>query len=345
MKPERAAELLRESEPVAFDEARSQAVERRVLEQLRTSSVVATKSAAKRGRLVPLATAVALAAALLLVLRGAWQHSAPQLALTDGSRAVAVSPDARVVPELVAENRVELRQTAGSVEYDVTPRPERLFVVHVGSARVEVLGTAFRIDRSEHSVHVAVTRGRVRVVHDSSSAELAAGEEVTLATPQPPRPPQPPAQPPAAAGAVPVEQVPAAGAASSQPATSGQSAGLGATPSAAELFLRADEARSAGDTAGALRYLRELLRAHPKDGRASLARFTIGRLESARGNSAAAAEAFEGCGAALNGEALAEAALARAAAGQPERARALALRYRAQFPSGPRSAALEKLAQ
>ncbi len=355
MTPERAALLLRESEPVAFEEQRLQAVERHVLDELRSARTVsrapaATPSAAWSRPLTGAVAGLALAAAiLLLVLRSGSHDQQLQLSLKDGSQVISLSAGAHVLPELVADNRVELRQTAGSLAYDVTPRPGRMFVVRVADARVEVLGTAFRIDLSQQAIHVAVTRGRVRVVRGNSSAELAAGEEVTLASPAPAgeaeRGPQAESRPtPSADAPVPSPVASSEDGPSKAPASPSAHFAVGA-PAAAELFLRADQARQAGDSASALRHLRELLRTHPKDGRATLARFTIGRLESARGNALAAAEAFESCGSALSGEAIAEAALARAAAGQADRAKALAARYLLQFPNGPRAGALQKLAR
>jgi TolA-binding protein len=336
MKPERAAQLLAESEPEALSDARAQAIERRVLAELRPDapSSAHTSRFGLRALAVTLAS-LALAALVLLVFRGGSAEQLP-LSLTDGSQVTPLGSGARVVPELIAENRVELRQAAGSVAYQVTARPSRVFVVRAGDARVEVLGTAFRIDLSERAVHVAVTRGLVRVAHGNSIAQLAAGEEVTLARASN----QVSSAPSAAASADPSIEPDEAQHGAAAPAASMKD---GSAPSAAELFLRADQARVAGDSAGALRHLRELLRTHPKDGRATLARFTIGRLESSRGNARIAAEAFESCGSALGGEALAEAALARSAAGQTDRARVLATRYLKQFPSGPRAGALVDL--
>ena len=90
----------------------------------------------------------------------------------------------------------------------------------------------------------------------------------------------------------------------------------------------------AGDSEGALQALRSLIATYPTDARATLALFTIGKVERQRGRHAAAARAFEQCGAALNGDAFAEAAASWQAAGNGGRARAAAQRYLQMFPKG-----------
>ena len=351
MTPERAARLLRESDASAFAEHRSLVVERRVLEALRDAAESSRAPRFRAGWSKPVAAAAAglalVTALLVFVFRTSPLAQELHLELQDGSRVTSLRAGARVLPELVAANRVELRQVAGSLAYDVTPRAGRLFVVRVADARVEVLGTAFEIELSQHAVHVAVSRGRVRVVRGSSSAELAAGEAMTLAIAAPSaNVAEGPERAPATASADALIGKPATSVLEpSQPRPGAHSTSAAGPPSPAELFLRADRARESGDSAAALRHLRELLRTHPRDGRATLARFTIGRLELARGNPRAAAESFESCGSALGGEGIAEAALARAAAGQTDRARALVERYLLLFPDGPRAGALEKLAR
>jgi TolA-binding protein len=352
MRPEQAAELLRDLGGEDLSEQRARRVQARVLGELRRRrdgvSLNAERSLSLR--LVGAVAAVALLAALLLWI-GPWRASNGNelVTLTDGSSVRALSSGARVVPELVSHERVVLRQAAGSAAYEVTPRPERTFVVQVDGARIEVLGTAFRVERASQSIRVSVKRGLVRVTYGESSASLTAGEEVTLVTSPAPAsnavrsevaPPEPPA---------PVAEAPtqAAVEAAVQPADSAAPPRVPARPEpdAKELFRRADRARSNGDTVAALAHLQELVRLHPSDGRAPMAYFTIGRLEASRGNFTAAALAFEACGSGLNGEAIAEAALARRAAGQHAAARALAERYLESRPNGPRAPALTPLAR
>ncbi len=106
---------------------------------------------------------------------------------------------------------------------------------------------------------------------------------------------------------------------------------------------RADAARASGDLEGALTALRQLLRDHPQDGRATLALFTIGKVERQRGNHANAGRAFDQCGAALKGDAFAEAAMSWQAAGQSSRAAASARRYLATYPRGVHADTMRKL--
>lgn len=340
MQPREAGERAKTEVAPPWDELRAARVQRRVLDAMRAPAPARARS---RWRLLTLVAATLSLVSLVIafvVLRPGPEPTA-RLELADGSFAV-LEPSARVVPELVSDTRVELRQLEGNASYDVTPKPTRLFVVHVDDARVEVLGTAFRVEKEAASIRVIVSRGRVRVTRGARVVELAAGEQVTLA---------PETQPTAEAAALPApEPVPNEPAATSAATASAASPSEPPAPSqvassehASELFRRADVARAAGNHAEAVRLLRELVQSHPRDGRATLANFTIGRIESQRGNAAAAAAAFEACGAAMSGEALAEAALARAAAGQTSQAKALAAQYRKLFPEGPRNAQMEKL--
>jgi TolA-binding protein len=252
----------------------------------------------------------------------------------DGS---SVLPDAhtRVVPELVAADKIQVRQSGGSATYEVTPHPHRSFVVRVKEVRVEVIGTAFRIDDLEAAVRVTVQRGRVRVTRGARTVILGAGESLLLRDRD-----DEVAVHAASSGASPLasDSIPLldlTDAAATEPTET----------SAAELFRSADDARAAGNSVEALRLLKLLVQQHPLDRRVTLARFTMGRIEAQRDNFAEAARAFESCGNALSGEALAEAALARAAAGQASEAKAHAKHYREQFPGGPRYRELAKLAE
>jgi TolA-binding protein len=335
MRPTEAGDLVRDRVAPPWHDVRAAAVQRRVLEALRKPVP------ARSTKWAWLVAALALAACATFFALRFMSHAEIRLELSDGSVAL-LDPAARVVAEVVTPERIELRQTAGAASYDVTHDPARTFVVQVDPARVEVLGTAFRIERLAQSIHVSVSRGRVKVVHGERVVLLGAGEEITLSTTLPPAIA---AAPEPSASAVPAAPPSAVPSASATPVTPSAPSSEPAQPSAAELFRRADDARAAGDQAGAIRHLRELIALHPKDGRAMMATFTIGRIEAQRGDHAAAAAAFEACGSGFAGEALAEAALARSAAGQTAKARALAQRYLELFPNGPRAKALAALAQ
>jgi transmembrane sensor len=296
---------------------------------------------------VGLAAAATLAAALALFVWEPWSHSGT-LDFVDGSQAVAAA-DAELVPLLVSDTRIELRQARGSVAYQVTSRPERLFVVRAGAVTVEVLGTAFVVNRHDGRVEVRVKRGRVRVSRGDHAVVLVDGEQVVLDDTLVPPPVD------AVASAVQDEEPALAVSAlapvreaerpdASAPAPGAPSATASTVPSAAELFRAADDARASGDSQRAITLLQQLIREHPGDARVTMATFTIGRLYMQRGQAARAAQSFESCGMALGGEALAEAALARSAAGQGGQARTLARRYLDRFPEGARAKEMRRLA-
>jgi TolA-binding protein len=364
MQPNEAAELARKAIAPPWDELRAARVQKRVLAELKVEPAPqspAVESARRRTRLYAFGLALAAAAALLLFVL--LRSGATTLELADGSVAT-LDDGARVVPELVSDDRVELRQVSGSASYDVVPRPSRTFVVLVGDVRVEVLGTSFRVERLEatgdDAIRVAVTRGRVKVTRGARTAVLTAGEELTWKGAPPVEPPTTaavgvaPAPAPEATPRAPIATptdpptdppvevpIPASSSAASARASA---APKPEPPTAAELFREADDARASGNDAVALKLLQSLLELHPKDSRVTMARFTIGRIEARRGNLQAAARAFESCGSGLSGEALAEAALLRAGAGESAAAAELARRYLELYPLGARAKEMARLA-
>jgi transmembrane sensor len=119
-------------------------------------------------------------------------------------------------------------------------------------------------------------------------------------------------------------------------------------PSANTLLARADAERRSGDLAAAAATLRELLGRYPGDRRAALAWFTLGKVERARGRAADAAKAFQtGFSLAPDGsvaeDALAEEAVAWAAANNPAAARAAAQLYSRRFPQGTHSGRMQRI--
>ncbi|MEO0323168.1 MAG: FecR family protein [Myxococcota bacterium] len=146
------------------------------------------------------ATAVALTAALVAVFVTTRPASAPAVAttvpteapapfavgadgvirFTDGSTATPASADALLRVERHAERSVEVGLLAGAARFEVTPGRDRRFTVQAGAARVEVLGTAFEVERGEGEVRVAVTRGVVRVAWDGGHHTLRRGEAGTF---------------------------------------------------------------------------------------------------------------------------------------------------------------------
>jgi TolA-binding protein len=355
MQPSEAGELARKAVAPPWDELRAARVQKRVLAELKVEpapehQVPAVEGARRRSRLYAWGLALAAAAALFVFVL--LRSGATTLELADGSVAT-LDDGARVVPELVSDDRVELRQVSGSASYDVVPRPSRTFVVLVDDVRVEVLGTSFRVERLEDAgddaVRVAVTRGRVRVTRGARTAVLTAGEELTWKG-EPPSAPTPETTaaalvtPPSAPGATTGEPVTVPSTPTSAASARPSAAPKPEPPTAAELFRQADDARASGNDAVALKLLQSLLELHPKDSRVTMARFTMGRIEARRGNVQAAARAFEACGAGLSGEALAEAALLRAGAGESAAATELARRYLELYPLGARAKEMARLA-
>ncbi|MET0388006.1 MAG: FecR domain-containing protein [Polyangiales bacterium] len=94
----------------------------------------------------------------------------------DGSQIELLDANARIVVDEVTRQRMSVQLLDGRVHVEVARRPERRFRVRAGDVVVEVLGTAFDLERAGPRTRVAVTRGRVAVHWPNGSTELAAGE-------------------------------------------------------------------------------------------------------------------------------------------------------------------------
>jgi transmembrane sensor len=136
--------------------------------------------------------AVAALAAVLVLWRGSslWrdgEQPALAAALTEASgspvRAWSAGDEARVVrlsdaseirltrgtrvePVLSTATRFELLLGEGEAEFSVTPGGPRRWVIEAGLAKVEVVGTVFRVTRRADGLRVAVSRGIVLVKGD-----------------------------------------------------------------------------------------------------------------------------------------------------------------------------------
>lgn len=254
------------------------------------------------------------------------EPSGSVLSLEDGSR-LSIQPNADVHVELQRPDEVRLVQRAGVVNYDVRPDPGRRFEVRASSVRVVVKGTAFQVRVDPESVSVRVDRGRVVVEDASGGAELGAGEELKRAVLAPPRE---------------VTSVDSAETPSAPAVAPRASADM--VPTVEELLDRADRARGAGRLDEAAAALQSILALHPRDKRAGTVLFTLGRVERARGNHAAAAADFRACAQGpLAEDALAEEASSWMAAGQSGQARVAAQRYLDRFPDGPHVARMKRI--
>lgn len=100
--------------------------------------------------------------------------------LTDGSTLLLASGSAVDVDYRRGERRVNLHQ--GQVHFAVAKDPGRPFVVAAGPVRVQAVGTAFNLRRTDTALEVTVTEGKVQVSHADRAdpVYLIAGEGATI---------------------------------------------------------------------------------------------------------------------------------------------------------------------
>ena len=279
-------------------------------------------------------------------------------ALPDGSRVSLLSGGSRV--EVLEQTAVLVRTQlgAGSARFDVRHDPSRLFEVESGDVKVRVLGTAFSMVREGSLTRVAVERGSVRVQWTGGEAFLSAGQVGLY-------------PPPSAADAHDATKAPAeplsdlAGTLAEEASSWRRLAKRGAYADAykalgpvasksvrdepTDLMLAADVARLSRHPGEATRYLSRVSDGFPRDKRAALAAFTLGRvLLEDLGQPGRAADAFRRAQQLAPRGPLASDALAREVdaaqrAGQADRARQLAARYVELYPEGPQAQRLRKL--
>jgi transmembrane sensor len=286
---------------------------------------------------------------------------------------VTVGPGARLDVLEQSADGVTLALRRGLAQFDIQPGGVRRWKVESAGIAVEVVGTQFSVERSQSTVRVEVQRGRVLVrgaeVPDRVQS-LEAGRVLAVETgreqPVAPVPPTEPAQP--AAEPVPRAPEPEPPPAGASPSALFDSApswrkaaseqdwqrawdalgpdGLARqtrqTDSVEDLFTLADVARRSGHPAAAIGPLEEIVTRHPKDPRASVASFTLGRVQlDALGNPGQAVLAFQRALALELPQTLAEDAEARlvealARSGRTDAARAAAEQYRRHHPDGAR---------
>jgi transmembrane sensor len=331
--------------------------------------------AARRRRAV--VRGVASVSALVAVAAGLWIYSpksvdlrqpAPALASAASEREFAL-PDGSRVSLLGAGSRVEvLEQTgalvrtelgAGAARFDVRHDPSRVFEVESGGVKVRVLGTAFSLVREGSFTRVSVERGAVRVQWAGGEAFLSAGQAGLY----PPAANAIDGDSGKAAASEPLADL--AGSVAEEGSSWRKLAKRGAyndaykalAPTASksvrdepsDLMLAADVARLSRHPGEATRFLSRVEAGFPRDKRAPLAAFTLGRvLLEDLGQPGRAADAFRRAQQLAPRGPLASDALAREAdaaqrAGQADRARQLAARYLEQYPSGPQAQRLRKL--
>jgi hypothetical protein len=231
-----------------------------------------------RRRLLSLSLGVALAgttaaAVVLLATRGAppprnWtSQSAPmRLALDDGSR-LELRPGSDISLLRQHKDEVALQLVRGAARFEVRHDPARRFQVVAAAVDVVVTGTAFTVELEggQGAARVSVERGAVEVLARGDGhllAHLRAGET------WPPRPvplAEPPAEPQTAAPVAPPVAAPAVG---RRPLPA----------DARQLLEQANAARRSGDVAQAAALFEALGARYPRDARAALASFELGRL-------------------------------------------------------------------
>jgi len=324
-----------------------------------------------------IARGVAAVSAALSVAAGVWLWSpqtpsfsgnAPALASAGtpaGERDFAL-PDGSHVNLLNVGSRVEVleqtaalvrsRLAAGSARFDVRHDPSRIFEVESGDVKVRVLGTAFSMVREGELTRVSVERGAVRVQWTGGEAFLSAGQAGLY-------PPPRSVADESRASAEPLSDL--AGNVAEEASSWRKLAKRGNYNDAykalaptvsksvrdepSDLMLAADVARLSRHPGEATRFLSRVSDGFPRDKRAPLAAFTLGRvLLEDLGQPGRAADAFRRAQQLAPKGPLASDALAREVdaaqrAGQADRARQLAARYVELYPAGPQAARLRKL--
>ena len=223
------------------------------------------------------------------------EHAPLTVALADGST-MRLDSSSRVEVAGSAERGVHLSLKRGRIECKVTHRRAPSFVVTADGVEVRVVGTRFSVESVREGdasrVEVRVDEGAVEVRSSGRPGEVQRVEagrtwsQVTRTDPvaKAPAEPEPEPAPVAPSAEVAPPSAPAPDEPSAKPATE----------TARTLLEEANEYRRAGRVADAARAYETLLARHPKDGRAGLAAFELGRLRMDRlGDFAGAIQALE----------------------------------------------------
>ena len=301
------------------------------------------------------------------------------IAMADGSR-VTLAPEARLEVLANEGDKFVTAVRRGKVGFDVRPGGPRKWIIETDLATVEVVGTAFAVERSAVELSVTVERGVVLVRGErvpGRVVRLTAGQHVEVAAaiataPPPPAPtidrvpPVTPAidraPPPAPAidrGPPPapvIDRVPTAPAldrtppiVAPPPVPPTPVAPPPVAPPPVDIIARADALVAAGQHARAADALEAYLADARGDATAGLAAFLLGRLaQDQLAQPQRAAEAFArvraiGSPRAIQEEALVRQARALARAGRAADARAAARGYLDQYPGGARAAEMTAL--
>jgi transmembrane sensor len=281
--------------------------------------------------------------------------------LRDGSRLeLAAQTRLRVLRDQPAAVEVELAD--GRASFDVKHVENRAFSVRAGSVAVHVVGTKFevvKVVRPEgQEIEVSVTRGIVEVERADRGdvRRLTAGEKFSVwipadnsSAPSPTATPEVTQPQPAHEASAPARTPAPRAHAPAKPAVVHEHGEHEDVEDAPALFLRANVARRAGRMDDAAEAYAEMLRRFPRDGRAAVSAFELGRIRmDALGDPRGAAQAFSdalrlGRRAQFREDALARLAIASDMMGDLESCRKHRERYLADYPTGVHANSLSEL--
>jgi transmembrane sensor len=261
------------------------------------------------------------------------QATEQQIELADGTR-VVVEPESRL--SVCAEAGVCLVVDRGRARFDVTKDQDRVFRVRAGDVEVRVVGTRFtvthRVETGRAETVVEVNEGVVEVrAGGGDPRRVSAGQRFAMTFGENEPPPEPNAV------EEPVEPEPAVRRPTEPPSQEEADA----------LFEEARAAR-AGDPALAAQRYGEFVRRFPRDPRAGLAAFELGRIRmDSLGDPAGAVaplgRALRSSGGAFREDALARLVRVHARLGNTDRCTELRERYLRLYPSGAYRAAVAGL--
>jgi transmembrane sensor len=311
------------------------------------ASMVGVTVLAVRGSRVPMSAISTNDAPPTLAARSA-------IHLGDGSEIEAdpATSEIRVVEENASRVRVDV--VRGTSRYSVVPNPDRAFEVRSGSVTVTVVGTEFIVERRAETTWVEVMRGKVSVSWGDDHAFLASGESGIF--------PRGSAAEEGVAGRDEIDAPSTRGPHATQMYRSrvarkdyrGAYAVLSKNPALAgdtveELLVAADVARLSNHPSEAVPYLQRIIREHPRDERAPMAAFTLGRTLGGLGRTEEAMNMFGRVQSAWPKSPLAEDALLRQAEaasqlGDVSAARRVAEQYDRSYPNGRRRSEVRRYA-
>lgn len=274
------------------------------------------------------------------------EGDASRALLVDGSE-VSLSPATRLeVAEADEESDVEVVLARGAATFEVTRNPRRTFTVRAGEVRVVVVGTRFSVVRGpEGAARVQVERGIVEVHRGGETTRLTAGqswneEAVTNVESE-------------SENEIVTADLPADVDIEAQdtlvPTPVSHPTDAHAAPDARVLFESARAARRDGDAAEAERLYALLLAQHPRDPRAGVVAFELGRLRmdvlgDDEGALAPLARSIRGRAAASYREdAMARMAVAEDRLGHARACATARDAYVAEFPTGVHTAVVSAL--